>query len=181
MRLVGDLAHALTVLALCLRGRVRGRPAALLALAGGLALLLARGDLGLQLGHGAGDRRLDQLAVQRAVDDDRRRALELDHHARGAGLVDLAVVEPHVDVVGVAVQRAGQLAGALIRRLGLLAELELGDLVAVDAAAQVFGEHLAVALAQRAVEHPARLAGQALGRPLVAVGHVRDQRVEQLG
>src|ERR1700755_1413870 len=141
------------MLALDLRGRGGRRTAGLLALASSLALLLARGDLRLELRHGAGDRRLDQLAIERAVDDDRRRALELDHHAGSTGLVHLALIEPHVDVARIAIENAGQLPGALLRRLRLLPELERRDLVAVDATAQMRGEHLAVGAAQRAVEH----------------------------
>ena len=113
-----------------------------------------------------------------AVNDQRPAALELDHHPGGAGLVDLRLAEADVGAVGVAVELAGELDRSLIQRLGLLAQPQRGDVVRVDAA-EVRGEHLAVGLAQRGVQHPARLARQPLGGPLVAVGQVGDQRVQQ--
>ena len=68
----------------------------------------------------------------------------------------------------------------LEQRLDPLAQPQLGDLVGIELA-QVRGEHLAIAFAKRRVQHPAGLAGQPLGRPLVAVGEEVDDRLEQLG
>jgi hypothetical protein len=54
------------------------------------ALLLGRGgcgDLLPQLLGRGGDRRLGQLPIQRPVDDHRGAVLELDQHARGAGVL----------------------------------------------------------------------------------------------
>ena len=74
-----------------------------------------------------------------------------------------------------------ELLGLLVELLGLLAEAQLGDLAAARGV-QVGGEHLAVAaVAQRGVEHPARLAREPLGGPRVAVIQVRDDGVEQTG
>jgi hypothetical protein len=70
VRLVGELAQLRIALALGDGERVGRR----LGRARGL-LLLRRGGFGLQLVVGALDRALDQLAVQRAVDDDRPTAL----------------------------------------------------------------------------------------------------------
>jgi hypothetical protein len=81
--------------------------------------------------------------------------------------------------VGVAVDLLVELLGLLIELLGLLPEAQLGDLVPVGGV-QVRGEHLAVAaMAQRGVEHPARLPGEPLGSPGVAVVDVGDHGVEQ--
>ena len=94
---------------------------------------------------GALDRALDQLAVQRAVDDDRPAALELDQHAGGARLVDVLVGEADLRrAVGVAVELLVQLLGLRVELLGLLAQPQLGDLVRARGV-QVGGEHLAVA------------------------------------
>ena len=68
----------------------------------------------------------------------------------------------------------------LEQRLDLLPQPQLGDLVGIELA-QVRGEHLAIAFAKRRIQHPAGLAGQALGRPLVPVGEEVDDRLEQLG
>ena len=76
----------------CLGERIRGLASAL-AVAAGLALGGLVGDRASQLGDGPRDRLLDQLAIQRAVDDERRAVLELDHHAGGARLVDVLVGE----------------------------------------------------------------------------------------
>ena len=86
VRLVGELAQLRVALALGDRHRVRG----LLARARGLLLLGGRGGLGVELVVGALDRGLDELAVERAVDDDRPAgAVELDQHAGCARLVDV--------------------------------------------------------------------------------------------
>ena len=45
--------------------------------------------LGVEVVVGALDRALDELAVQRSVDDDRTPGLELDQHAGRARLVDI--------------------------------------------------------------------------------------------
>ena len=138
--------------------------------------------LGLELVIGALDRALDELAVQRAVDDDRPALLELDQHAGGARLVDVGVGEPDLRrAVGVAVELLVQLLRLGVELLGLLAQSQLGDLVRAGAV-QVGGEHLAVAgVRERGVEHPARLAGEPLGGPGVAVVEVGDDGVEQVG
>jgi hypothetical protein len=61
-------------------------PARLAFLGRGRLLLRCRGSLRLEVVMGALDRRLDELAVQRAVDDDRPpRSVELDQHAGGPG------------------------------------------------------------------------------------------------
>jgi hypothetical protein len=165
----------------------RSRFAALSGSAGGLparlALLLllgGRGGLGGQLVDGAPERALDELAVEGPVDDDRPAALELDQHARGSGLVDVGLVEAdRRRAVGVAVEllvqpfRFGEL------RRGPLAQPQVGDLVPAGTV-KVGGERLAVAVAERGVQHPAGLARQPLGGPLVAVVDERDHRLEQL-
>jgi hypothetical protein len=89
VRLVTELAQLRVALALGDGDRVdrlRGR-------AGGLLLLGGRGRSGVELVVGALDRGLDELAVQRTVDDDRPAALKLDQHAGRSGLVDVLVVE----------------------------------------------------------------------------------------
>ena len=130
---------------------------------------------------GALDGDLDELAVQRAVDDDRPAALELDQHPGGARLVDVRVGEADLRrAVGVAVQLLVQLLGLRVELLGLLAEPQLGDLVRAGAV-QVGGEHLAVAgVGEGGVEHPAGLAREPLGGPGVAVVEVGDDGVQQL-
>jgi hypothetical protein len=118
VRLVGQLAQVRVALALGERHRVGGLPAG----ASGLLLLRCRGGLGLELVVGALDRALDELAVQRPVDDDRpARSIELDQHAGGARLVDVGVGEPDLRrAVGVAVALAVQLLGLGVELLGLL-------------------------------------------------------------
>ena len=130
---------------------------------------------------GALDRLLDELAVERAVDDDRPAVLELDQHAGGARLVDVLLAEAHGRrAVGVAVELAVQLLGLRVQLLGLLAQPQLGDLVRARRV-QVGGEHLVVAgVGERGVEHPAGLAREPLGGPRVAVVEVGDDGVEQL-
>ena len=53
---------------------------------GGVALLRDLSDPSAELFDGSLDRLLGQLTVERPVDDDRPRVLELDEHARSAGL-----------------------------------------------------------------------------------------------
>jgi hypothetical protein len=66
---------------------------------------------------------LDELAVERAVDDDRPAALELDQHAGGARLVDVLVRKADLrGPVGVAVKLLVQLLGVGVELLGLLAQ-----------------------------------------------------------
>jgi hypothetical protein len=90
VRLVTELAQLGIALALGDGDRVRG----LLGRAGGGLLLGGRCGLGVELVVGALDRGLDELAVQRAVDDDRPpRSVELDQHAGGARLVHVGVGE----------------------------------------------------------------------------------------
>jgi hypothetical protein len=131
---------------------------------------------------GALDRALDELAVERAVDDDRPALLELDQDAGCARLIDVAVGEADLGrAVGVAVELLVQFLRVGVELLGLLAEAELGDL-APAGGVQVGGEDLAVAgVRERGVEHPAGLAGEALGGPGVAVVEVGDHGVEQVG
>ena len=81
--------------------------------------------------------------------------------------------------VRVAVKLLVQRGGFVEQCLGLLPEPQIGDLVAVELG-QMGGEHLARAAAKRGVDHPPRLAGEALGRPLVAVAQVGDHGFEQL-
>ena len=124
------------------------------------------GGLGLELVVGALDRRLDQLAVQRAVDDDRPAALELDQHAGGARPVDVGLGEPdRRRAVGVAVELLVQLRGVRVELVGLLAQLELGDLVRAGRA-QVGGEHVAVAGVRAGRRRaPSRARGSGARRP----------------
>jgi len=100
----------------------------------------------------------------------------------GPGLIDIAVGEAdRRRAVGVAIELAVQLLGLGVELLGLLAQSQLGDFVRARGV-QVGGEHLAVAGAgEGGVEHPARLARQALGGPRVAVIEVRDHGIQQLG
>ena len=115
---------------------------------------------GAQRLDGPGDGLLDQLAVERAVGDDRRAALELDQHAGGARLVDVGLLEPdRRRPVRVAVELLVQLLGLAVGGLGLLAEPQLGDVVAADRV-QVGRERRAAAAAQRLAERPARVARQ---------------------
>jgi hypothetical protein len=178
VRLVGELPELRVALALGDRDRVHG----LVGRAGGLLLLCGRGGLGLEVVVGALDRGLDELSVERAVNDDRPAALELDQHSRGARLVDVLVAEAHLRrPVGVAVELPVERFGQLVELLGLLAQAQLGDLAAAGAV-QVGREHLAVtAVGQRGIEDPAGLPGQALGGPGVAIVEVGDHGVEQAG
>jgi hypothetical protein len=87
-----------------------------------LLLLGRRRRLALELGVGALDRLLYELAVERAVDDDRPAALELDQRAGGARLVDVLLGETHGRrAVGVAVELAVQLLGLRVGRATPLA------------------------------------------------------------
>jgi hypothetical protein len=82
VRPVGQLAQLRVALAPRQSDRVRARRAGtrrLLLLGGGLGL-------GLQFVVGSLDRGLDELAVERPVDDDRAPAFELDQHARSRAL-----------------------------------------------------------------------------------------------
>src|ERR1700685_1655096 len=75
---------------------------------------------GLLLGEGAVDGLLGQLAVDGAVGDDRGALLELDQHARGAGLVDVCLLEADRRwPVGVAVVLPMELLGLFVGGLGL--------------------------------------------------------------
>jgi hypothetical protein len=78
---------------LLLAPRVGDRIRGPLTVAAAVGLLLrgALSDLDLELVDGTGDRLLDQLPIQRPIDDQRVAAVELDHHAGGARLVDLRV------------------------------------------------------------------------------------------
>jgi hypothetical protein len=80
--LVGQLAQLPVAFALRDGDQVRRR------LAGARGLLLLGGGLGLglQLVVGAPDRDLDELAIERPVDDDRPAAVELDQRPGGTGL-----------------------------------------------------------------------------------------------
>ena len=132
VRVVGQLAQLCVAFALRDRHGVGGR----LADAGGRLLLRRRGGLGLQVVVGALDRGLGELAVQRAVDDDRPpRSVELDQHASGTRPVDVGVGEPDLGrAVGVAVELLVQLLGLNVELLGLLAQAQLGDLAGARAA-----------------------------------------------
>ena len=177
MRGLGDLPERALLLAPRLGARI-GRQLRWSRWRCALLLGGALGDPRLELGDGAGDRLLDQLPVQRRG---RRSAAQPRSNS---------ITTPAARAWSTSPRRSGrrrrrrsgqaggQLDRALIQRLGLLAEPQRGDVVAVDAA-EVRGEHLAVGLAQRGVQHPPRLAGQPLGGPLVAVGQIRDQRVQQ--
>ena len=178
VRLIGELAQLRVALALGHGervGRRRGGPL-------GLLVLGDRLRFGVQVVVGALDRGLDELAVERAVDDDRPSVLELDQHAGGARPVDVLVGEPHRRrAVGVAVELLVQLLGVRVELLGLLAQPQLVDLGRARGV-QVGGEHLAVAgVRERGVEYPAGLARQPLGGPRVAVVEICDHGVEQLG
>ena len=96
-------------------------------------------------------------------------------------MVDVGVGEPDLRrAVGVAVELALQLLGVRVELLGLLAQPQLGDLARARRV-QVGGEHLAVArVRERGVEHPARLTGEPLGGPGIAVIEVGDHGVQQL-
>jgi hypothetical protein len=132
---------------------------------------------------GALDRGLDELAVERAIDDDRPSgAVELDQHPSRTRLVGVLVGEADLRrAVGVAIELLVQLVGLLVELLRLLAEPQIRNRAATRRV-QVGGEHLAVtAVRQRGVEHPARLAGQPLSGPGVAVVEVGDHGIEQAG
>ena len=86
VRLVGQLAQLRVALALGRRST--GSAGCLLARAVFFSLAAAVA-LACEVVVGALDRALDELAVERAVDDDRPAALELDQHAGGARLVDV--------------------------------------------------------------------------------------------
>jgi len=104
----------------------------------------------------------------------------VENHSGSAGLVDVALGEPHRwRPVCVTVELLVQRGGFVEQCLGLLAEPEISDLVAVELG-QMGGEHLGRAAAKRGVDHPSRLSGEALGRPLVAVSQVADHGFEQL-
>ena len=146
------------------------------------AVELAGGLRAVEVVVGALDRGLDELAIQRAVNDDRPAALELDQHTRRARLVDVLVADAQLRrAVCVAVGLLVERFGLLVELLGLLAQAQLGDLLAAGAV-QVGSEHFAVtAVGQGGVEDPAGLPGQALGGPGVAVVEVGDHGVEQAG
>jgi hypothetical protein len=147
---------------------------------GGLACLRDLGHPDSQVLDSPLDRLLGQLSVQRPVDDDRPGVLELDEHSGSAGLVDVALGEPHRwRAVCVTVKLLVQRGGFVEQCLGLLAQPQISDLVAVELG-QMGCEHLARAAAKRGVDHPSRLACEALGRPLVAVPQVADHGFEQL-
>jgi hypothetical protein len=175
--LVGELAQLDVAVALGRRrgvdqrhGRLRG-----LALGGAVAELLR------QLAVGALDDALDQLAVQGAVDDDRPAALELDQHAGGAGLVDVALGEADLRrAVGIAVDLPVELVGVGAEPVGPLAQAQLADLAGADAV-EVRGEDLVIAVGQRGVQDPAGLAREPFGRPGVAVVEIGTHGVEQGG
>src|SRR3954470_21466438 len=123
VRLIGELAQLGVTLALGDGDRVDW----LLGRAGGLLVLGGRGRLGVELVVGALDRGLDELAVQRTVDDDRPAALKLDQHAGRSGLVDVLVGETDLRrSVGVAIELLVQLRGPLVELLGLLPQPQLG-------------------------------------------------------
>ena len=91
----------------------------------GLALL---GDALAQFLGRPRDRLLGQLAIQRAVGDDRRAAVQLDQDAGGAGLVDVGLGEAERGrSVGVAVKLTVQLLGLLDERVGVLAQPQAGQ------------------------------------------------------
>ena len=181
MRAPGELARLRAVLDVGLLAR-RALP---LAGAGGLALALlgrALGRAGAQVLDGARHRRLDELAVDAAVED-HLRAVELQQHAGGARLVELGLAEPdRRRPVRVAVQLAVQRLGLRVERGRLLAQLQLGDLVLVQRAAGQLGEQHAGAVREHLAHQPARVARQlraqrvALGRGLGE--HLGDQRRE---
>jgi hypothetical protein len=141
VRLVGQLAQLCVALPLRDRDGVGG----LLAGAGGLLLLRRRGGLGLEAVVGALDRCLGELAVERAIDDDRPALLELDQDAGGARLIDVRVGEADLGrAVSVAVDVRVQFLCVGVELLGLLAQAQLGDLARAGAV-PVGGEHLGVA------------------------------------
>jgi hypothetical protein len=178
VRLVGQLAQLRVALALGDLHRVRLG----LAAVGGLLLLGDGRDLRVQLVVGAPDGALDEFAVERAVDDDRPAAIELDQHRGGASLVDVGVGEPdRRQAVSVAVQLPVQLLRLAVELLSLLAQPQLADIVRARRV-QVGGEHPAVAgIGQGGVEHPARLANEALRGSGVAIVEVGDHGTQQVG
>jgi hypothetical protein len=116
--LVGELAQLGVTLPLRRCERVGGRLAGALGL---LPLLGGRGGLDGELVDGSLERALDELAVERPVDDDRPASLELDQHAGRSGLVDVGLAEAdRRRAVGVAVE-------LLVKPLGL-GELGVGPL-----------------------------------------------------
>ena len=96
--------------------RLAARPTAIL-----LALLVQLCRFLAQLFDRALDRTLHELAVQRSVDDDRSRPLELDEDGGGTGLIDIVVREPdRRGTVGVPVDLLVQLLGLDVQLLGFL-------------------------------------------------------------
>jgi hypothetical protein len=125
--------------------------------AGALGLALV-GDARPQALGGAGDRLLAQLAVQRPVDDDRRRAVQLDQHAGGAGLVDVGLAEANRRrPVGVTVDLLVQLLSLGDERVGLLAQPQRLQIAVVDLV-EVRAEDARVA--QDLADRPPRAADQ---------------------
>jgi hypothetical protein len=182
VRAAGELAYLRAVLGVGLLAR-RALPPA-----GGLALALLAGALlsaGSQVLDGARHGGLDELAVHRAVED-HLRAVELEQYAGGARLIKLGLADPdRRRPVGVAVELAVQRLGLAVERAGLLAQLQLGDLILVQRAAGQRGEQLAGPVREHLADQPARVARQ-LRAQLVALrrglgDHLGDQRGQLRG
>ena len=108
----------------------------------------------------ARDHLLGELAVQRAVGDARRAAVELDQHPGRPRLVDVGGHEAkRRRAVGVPVDLLVQLLGLGDERVGLRAQPQRLEVTVVDGA-QVDAEAVLVGVAQRLADRPTRIAGE---------------------
>ena len=145
--------------------------------AGPLALaLLARALLrpSAQLLDRARHGGLDQLAVDATVEN-HPGAIQLEQHAGRARLIDLGVADPdRRRPVGIAVQLAVQRLGLRVERGGLLARLQLGDLVLIQRAASQRGEQGAGPVGEHLTHEPAWVAGELRAQRVAVRGRLGD-------